>query len=100
MNIITIHGLRFAVEGSGFVRAHAERDFEAIVDRIETALRDMDVARMAALHHGALVDAETGEFHVQSCADELHRLAHVEAAEVLKSWHNPAGAHVMISAQP
>lgn len=99
-NILNIRGYKFTLEGDGFVSNHAEVDFEAISDRIETVLKALPEADLARLHAGAQMGADMDDFIDRAAFDELDSLADRERRAVVAGWYNPSAVSVMISAHP
>jgi hypothetical protein len=93
---ITSHGFKFNIEGDGFVRAHAEGDFERGADAVEAHLDAMDARTVSAVHFA------DREWQARDCdgdrpplIDELERVGMVAATA---GWRNPNLVSIMISA--
>jgi hypothetical protein len=93
---IVSHGFSFHVEGDGFVRYHAEQDFERGAEAVQAHLDHMSSNTVSAIHFAARA------WHARDChgdrpqlIDELERVA-FEAATA--GWRNPNAVSISISA--
>lgn len=90
---IKINGLKFEIQGDGFVRA--EGDFDQIVALIDARLSDLSPHDISRLHFGAIFTDDGA--NNKAAFDELNAIATAAAGEVMKEWHDPSGAFVTIS---
>lgn len=94
--IITAHGMRFSVEGAGFVKNHAASDFDTGCAAIEAALTKMDAADVAALHAADLAWSNNDCTGARPAL--IDQLEAIGAAEATAGWHKPEAASLMLSA--
>ena len=95
--IIISHGKNFCIEGIGFVKHHASKDFERAVDAIERAIDDMTLETAAALH------ADTLAWMAVECEGDgpagLATLETIGHAAATADWANPSEVFVSVSAR-
>jgi hypothetical protein len=94
--IIEVHGLRFAVESEGFLRANAEADRDAGVEAIEAALARMDGTQVHAIHAAGL------EWVANDCVGErpgqYDDLERVGLNVATAGWRRPDAVYLTVSA--
>lgn len=94
--IITVYGVDFAVDGSGFIKNNASDDFERGVDVVCDYLRRMTAADVLALHAASIKWVETGcEGDRPAKLDAIETAAEKAATE---GWHNPGAVNISVSA--
>jgi hypothetical protein len=94
MTEITIHGLKFIVEASGF--CHAEADQDAGIEAISAHLDEMDKSDVAAAHADGIAWIDGDLFGDRPAIFGM--LECVGHAEATLGWHNPSAAGFMVSA--
>ena len=97
-NTITCHGFSFALQGDGFARANAGRDFDRIVARVERYLDRRTANFVGAMHAGSVIDDDSGDCVDAALNERLFDIVNRESIAVMASWHNPNGAFVSINA--
>jgi hypothetical protein len=94
--IVESHGFKFNVEGDGFVRFHAESDFDRAVDAIKAHLDSMRGETVSAIHFAdrAWQDRDC-DGDRPPLIDDLERVGHDVGTA---GWKNPHAVSIMVSA--
>ena len=100
--ILNVHGYHFTIQGQGFGAGNAkdgEADFEMVVDFLS---RDLASRPNLGELHAAAIFSEGGDPTDDAGFQALARIADKVCLGVLRarSWANPHGASVAISAIP
>ena len=96
-SIIKSHGLKFNIEGSGFLASNAMDDFAIACDELEAALDNLDAVDVARIHAGARMNAETGDFPNKDARNTLDDMASAACEKATESWRDPSAAFIMVS---
>ena len=95
-DIVTVYGLKFAVESQGFVSNNAEADRDKGIATIEAALLDWGREEAAAIHADAL------KWVADDCQDDeperLERLAQIAWNAATEGWRKTDAAYFSVSA--
>ena len=95
MRVLNVHGINFTVEGDGFVKYHAEDDFERGVEAIEDALRAMSESELRDFAFD-LGEWKKGLAGRPRHADLIEAIGHEVATE---GWARPDEVRIMIGVE-